>query len=181
MASAIARAALGLALLLATMSCAHLAPYTPLTRSTRGLDSDAVYRATLRVFARRGWPVESTSADLREVRSQPVPFLRLGLTSGMVDEDYGASVAVRIGDDAIEVRTTCAWSVEAEPLNGSSQACADGEMPEGLHQRELDLVADILDDAATRPGSGAGSGCTRDVECKGARICEDGRCADPPP
>lgn len=164
---------------LGSLSCAHLAPYTPLTRGTRGLEANGVYQATLRVFARNGWPLESSSAERRQVRSQPMAFGRLGLTSGMLVDDYGASVAVKVTEGAIEVSTDCEWTPEAERLNGDAAPCGDGQRPEGLHERELDLVSDILDEAAAPLEGRGAAGCTRDVECKGDRICAAGRCADP--
>jgi hypothetical protein len=53
-------------------------------------------------------------------------------------------------------------------------------MTTGSHKRRLAVLAAISAAVAivVRP---AHAGCTKDVECKGVRICENGRCVFPPP
>jgi hypothetical protein len=34
---------------------------------------------------------------------------------------------------------------------------------------------------ACRPANAQAAGCTKDTDCKGTRVCESGRCVDPPP
>lgn len=54
-------------------------------------------------------------------------------------------------------------------------------MMRGSHRRRLTIVAAAAAALATGESLRAYAECTADVECKGTRICDQGRCAYPPP
>jgi hypothetical protein len=54
-------------------------------------------------------------------------------------------------------------------------------MMRGSHRRRLTIVAAASAALAMGESLPAHAGCTTDVECKDARICEQGRCVYPPP
>jgi hypothetical protein len=54
-------------------------------------------------------------------------------------------------------------------------------MATGSHKRRLAVLAAISAASAIVELRPAHAGCTMDVECKGVRICENGRCVYPPP
>jgi hypothetical protein len=128
------------------ISCVHLAPYTPLSRSGRNEDPDALYRATIHVFERRGWPIQMADPSAREVRSGWFPFVEMGLFAGAEAQDYAASVRVKVDAGTLRVTTGCDWMNDFDRAT-RSDACPDGLRPEGLHEREVELVGDILDEA----------------------------------
>jgi hypothetical protein len=177
-----------------------MAPYTPLSRGVRGEDPDAVYAAALRVLERKGWGIEYTDSYLHEVRTAWFPFRDIGLSTGSTPNySYSAAWKVKIAGGRIQVFTDCYWTIDLEPHR--VERCPDDERPEGLRERELELAADILDEAhapaapAALRGPSATStttapprssptpvlmGCASDVECKGDRLCQGGECVDPP-
>jgi hypothetical protein len=171
--------------LIPTAACAHFLAYTPLVRGTRGEDPDAVYDAAVHVLARKGWGILVADPGSHEIRTQWFPFRDIGLTLGP-EGDYAAQWRVRIAQDRIEVFTGCSWISDWDRTT-RPEPCPEGARPEGLRERELELAADILDEARTPRtvggiGTGAASpavGCSRDIECKNERICRDGRCVDP--
>jgi hypothetical protein len=189
------------AALLAGASCAPMAPYTPLARGIRGEDPDAVYAAAVRVLERKGWGILFADRYLREVRTNWFPFRDIGLGAAGAGE-YSGAWQVKIAGGRIQVFTACYRTGDSEPLH-RVEMCPPDERPEGLRERELELAADILDEAhapaapvtagvasstpydvpneATQsPPPDAAAGCARDIECKGDRICQRGECTDPP-
>jgi hypothetical protein len=50
-------------------------------------------------------------------------------------------------------------------------------MMRGSHQRRLAILAAVSAALAMSESRLANAGCTTDMECKDARICEQGRCA----
>jgi hypothetical protein len=122
-----------------------MAPYRPFQLVT-GEDPDALYAATIRVLVHKGWGVMSADRGLREVRTRWFRFRDIGLGGGDLGRDYGGSFRVTIKGDGVEVFTLCDWMNEFDRLS-RLQACPDGERPEGLHDREVELVSSILDEA----------------------------------
>ncbi len=136
---------LGAAAIASAISCVEMAPYRPFQLVT-GEDSDALYAATIRVLVHKGWGVMSADRGQREVRTRWFRFRDIGLGGGDLGRDYGGSFRVTVKGDGIEVFTVCDWMNEFDRLS-KLQACPDGERPEGLHDREVELVSAILDEA----------------------------------
>ena len=143
-----------------TLGCVDMAPYRPFQASTVGEDPDALYSAAVRVLVRRGWGIVSADRRSRDIRTRWVPFRDLGLPAGESGRDYAGSIRVTITDDTVAVFTACDWMNEFDRL-GRFQACPDGERPQGLHDKEVELVGMILDESHA--------------------AAKYGRLADPPP
>jgi hypothetical protein len=130
-----------------TLSCVAMSPYRPYERATSGEDADALYRAAIRVLGRKGWHVMVADPVLREVRTRWFAFRDLGLsTAGADGPEYAGSFRVTIRNDSVEVFTACDWMNDLDRLR-RYQACPDGQRPDGLHDREVELASEIVDEA----------------------------------
>jgi len=173
-----------------------MAQYKPLALSAAGQDPNALYDATLRVLHRKGLRIMSADRNTREVRTRWFRFHELGLVPGADGEDYAGSFRVTIRGDAVEVFTSCDWMNDLDRLS-RPQACGEGERPDGIHDKEVELAINIIDESRVvtaraitevqpaprplpHPPEPPAPGCTRDTECKGDRVCIDGGCVDSP-
>jgi hypothetical protein len=129
-----------------TLSCVDMAPYSSLEVRTAGADPDALYAATIRVLIRRGLGIMMTDRSSREIRTQWFRFRDIGIGEGSAGTDYAGSFRVTFHEDTVQVFTACDWVNDFDRLS-RFQACPDGQRPEGLHDREMELVGAIMDEA----------------------------------
>jgi len=133
-----------------TISCVTMAPYRAFERSTEGQDADVLYRAAIRVLYRKGWRVVAADPVLREVRTHWFAFRDLVLPAAGADPEYVGTLRVTIRSGTVEVFTACEWMNDLDQLQ-RYQACPDGQRPEGVHDREVELASEIVYEAHAHP------------------------------
>ncbi len=162
-------------------------PDTALTVNTRE-DPDALCAAAERVFLRKGWGIQSDTCNTegRAVVSGGVSFKDLELGA---DTNMTASFRVIVSTGKLEIATSCARVVEGKVQ--PNETCSADVTPkkDALAQEIVNESHSVAGGKRVRGGAGEASapapapgtaGCTKDVDCKGDRVCSRGECVDPP-
>ena len=174
-------------------------PDTPLTTNTEE-DPDALCAGAERVFLRHALPLRSDTCatEARVLVSDYVSFERLKLIAQNEDAArVHKSFSVIISRKTVEISATCATlqgegkmsppvdcSAHYETTQDPSAITKDRLLKEILAESRLVAGARRTREQSSTPSGAAlpppaASGCSKDTDCKGDRVCVKGECADP--
>jgi hypothetical protein len=150
-------------------------------------DPDALCAAAERVFLRRGWGLQSDTCatEARAVVSSGVAFKDLDLGA---DTNMTASFRVIVSSGRLEIATSCNRVSEGKVLPSEDCPATIGPKKDALVQEIVSESHSVAGGKRVRGGAGQPApdappqtGCTKDVDCKGDRVCSRGECVDPSP
>lgn len=161
-------------------ACEMPMPYRPLQKPTTQ-DPDALCAAAVRVFLRKNWGFQQNSCntEARAVVTKWFKFEDIG-----IQWPYMGSYRVLVSRGRLEIYTACGCQGDDQRVQtGSDCGCPADQRPPEVTQKEQELANEILAEAHSVAGGKrvreSASGCTKDTDCKGDRICSNGRCMNP--
>jgi hypothetical protein len=151
-------------------------------------DPDALCGAAIRVFTRHGWhPTSTCDTEARTVETGNVRFKELQWNDGGDGSMSVGSLRVIVSKGAIEVAASC------HRIGDSAEVTEDAPCPAEAEQTKQSLTQDIISESHSVAGARrvhdqtppspppAATGCAKDTDCKGDRVCAQGACVDPAP
>lgn len=179
------------------------APETPITTNTEE-DPDALCAGAERVFLRHAIHLQSDTCatEARALVTEYVSFDRLKIAHPQGNGGYyHKAFSIIISRGTIEVSASCASLSDKQmsPPNDCSTFYESAQDPTAVTKDSL--LKEILAEARLVAGAkrvreqsttaapavtpersqpATGAGCSKDADCKGARICVKTECVDPP-
>ncbi len=170
-------------------SCAGCAPPPPAAPASVATteDPDALCGAAIRVFTRHGWHPSSTcETEARTVETGNIGFQQLHWNDGGDGSMSVGALRVIVSRGQFEIAASChrvdeGKVVEDATCPGESEQTKQEVTQEILSEAQSVAGARRVRDQAPPPAAAAASGCTKDTDCKGDRVCNNGACVDPAP
>jgi len=168
---------------LALSGCGPMAPPMPLSQPTTE-DPDALCGAAVRVFIRKGWRTTNTcDTEARTVETSIVTFRELHWDDGGSGVGSAGTFRVIVSRGRFEIGVSCSRIDDGKitsdaPCPMESVSFKQTLANEILTESRSVAGAKRVRDQAPAPAPTT-SGCTKDTDCKGDRVCTNGACVDP--